>query len=158
MSRRNGNWQIYVMNANGSEQRKVTSSQGNDENPSFAPDNEHVIFESNRDGDRKDQLYAVRIDGSDLRRLTHDENNNVFPSFSPDGETILYGLTRPVAENDHRIFTMKKDGAGQREITDNGFFARWSPRGDRISYIAGRYPSTQIYIMNADGSGKRQLR
>jgi Tol biopolymer transport system component len=159
MSRRDGHWQIYVMNANGSEQRKITSSQGNDENPSFAPDSEHVIFESNRDGDRKDQLYVVRIDGSDLKRLTHDENNNICPSFSPDGEGILYGLTRPtVAENEHRIFTRQKDGTGLREITDNGFFARWSPRGDRIAYIAGRYPSTQIYVMNADGSGKRQLR
>lgn len=159
MSRRDGRWQIYVMNANGSEQRRITTSQANDENPSFSPDGESVIFESNRDGDRKDQLYKVRIDGSDLKRLTHDENNNVFPSFSPDGEWVLCGLSRPtVAENEHKIVTMKNDGTGEEQITENGFFARWSPRADRIAFIAGHYPSTEIYIMRADGSGKRQLR
>jgi len=157
MSKRDGHWQIYVMNADGSAQRKVTTSQANDENPSFSPDNKHIVFESNRDGDRMDQLYSVRIDGSGLRRLTHNDANNVFPSFSPDGKWILFGSSRPTVPGDeNKIYIMKKDGTGQ--ITEQGFFARWSPRGDRIAFIAGRYPSTNIYIMNADGSEKKQLR
>jgi TolB protein len=158
MSQRDSHWQICIMNADGSNQRRLTHSNANDENPSFSPDSANIIFESNRDGERRDQLYTIRTDGSGLKRLTHDENNNVFPSFSPDGEWIIFGLTRPDAPGSpHKIYMMKKDGTGQKQIADSAFFARWSPNRDRIAFIGGAYPSTQIYVMKPDGSGMKQL-
>jgi Tol biopolymer transport system component len=159
MSRRDGHWQIYVMNADGSAQRKLTSSEANDENPSFSPDSKHIIFESNRNGDRKDQLYIIKIDGSDLQRLTHNEANNVCPSFSVDGKWILFGSGKPTVPGDeNKIYKMKKDGTGQEQVAEKGFFARWSPLGDRIAFIAGHWPSSHIYIMKVDGSEKKQIR
>lgn len=159
MSMRAGHWQIYVMNADGSGQTRLTTSEANDENPSFSPDNKHIVFESNRDGAGKDQLYSMKTDGSSLQRLTHDDANNVFPGFSPDGKRILFGSGRPaVPGNENKIYIMNRDGTGLKELADRGFFARWSPRGDRIAFIAGHYPSSHIYIMKGDGSEKKQLR
>lgn len=159
MSKRDGHWQIYIMNADGEAQRNLSTSEANDENPSFSPDSNYVIFESDRDGAHKDQLYSMKIDGSELQRLTHDDANNVFPSFAPDSKGILFGSGRPTVPGDeNKVYVMKRDGTGRKEIADRGFFARWSPRGDRIAFIAGHYPSSSIYIMNADGSAKRQLR
>jgi Tol biopolymer transport system component len=158
MSKRDGHWQIYIMNADGTSQKRLASSEANDENPCFSPDRAHVIFESNRDGEGKDQLYSIKIDGSGLKRLTQNDANNIFPSFSPDGKFILLGLTRPSpAGDEHKIYRIKKDGTGQKELADDGFFARWSPRGERIAFIGGRFPTTQIYIMKADGSEKMQI-
>jgi Tol biopolymer transport system component len=159
MSKRDGHWQIYVMNADGSAQRKLTTSEANDENPSFSPDSKHIVFESNRNGDGKDQLYVIKTDGSDLQRLTHNEANNVFPGFSADGKWILFGSAKPTVPGDeNKIYKVKRDGTGQEQVRENGFFARWSPLGDRIAFIAGRYPSSHIYIMKVDGSEKKQIR
>ncbi len=155
MSKRDGHWQIYVMNADGSGQFRLTASNANDENPSFSPDGSKVIFESNRDGEGRDQLYVVSLDGSGLHRLTNDDANNVFPSWSPDGSKILYGSNRDDGEN--RIYISPWQEARPSRVTKAGFFARWSPHRDQIAFIAGHYPSTQIYVVNSDGSGEKKL-
>jgi Tol biopolymer transport system component len=158
MSKRDGHWQIYMMNADGTSQNRLATSEADDVNPSFAPDSARVIFESSRDGNGRDQLYSIRIDGSHLMRLTQNDANNIFPSFLPNGRFILFGSTRPAPTgDDRRIYRMKKDGSGQRELADNAFFARWSPRRDQIAFISGSYPSTQIWIMKTNGSEKKQL-
>ncbi len=158
MSKRDGHWQIYAMNADGSDQKRVTASEANDENPMFSPDSAHVIFESNRDGDHKDQLYSVKIDGSGLKRLTHDDANNVFPGWAPDGKSVIFGASRPTVPGDeNNLYVMQEDGIGAKPLSTNGFFARWSPKGDRIAFIAGHYPATRILVMKADGSEAKQV-
>jgi TolB protein len=133
----------------------VTASEANDENPMFSPDSDHVVFESNRDGDHKDQLYSVKSDGSGLKRLTHDDANNIFPGWSPDGKRVIFGSSRPaVPEDENKLYVMEGDGSGAKSLGVNGFFARWSPKGDRIAVISGRYPVTRIRVMKADGSNR----
>lgn len=69
VSLRNGNYQIYIMNANGSGQTRLTNNAANDTTPSLSRDGTKIVFNSNRDGN--DEIYTMNVDGSNQTRLTN---------------------------------------------------------------------------------------
>ena len=69
-SRRDGNQQIYVMNADGSSQTRLAPSGSNDQNPAWSPDCGKIAFHSNRDGNN--EIYVMNADGSSPVRLTNN--------------------------------------------------------------------------------------
>lgn len=93
---RPGQLDIWVMNADGSGQRPVTSFEGASFAPFFHPDGQRIIFSSNlHDPDGRDfDLYLVDLDGSGLERVTANPDFDGFPMFSPDGRHLVFASNR----------------------------------------------------------------
>jgi Tol biopolymer transport system component len=90
-----GQLEIFVMNADGSGQRAVTSNGASNFSPFYFPDGKRIIFSSNietkGEGGRPSfHLYAIGEDGQALERLTFDGHFNSFPMFSPDGKSLVW--------------------------------------------------------------------
>ena len=78
---RDGNYEIYIMNADGSGQRNLTNAAGEDEYLTWSPDGQRIAFETERDGNG--EIYVMNADGSDLHRLTNNGAIDGDPSWSP---------------------------------------------------------------------------
>src|SRR5712671_6861422 len=112
VSSRDGNAEIYLMNADGTGASRVTSDPQPDGRPSFTPDGQAVIFHSARTAG-KQQIWAVNVDGTGLTQLTRD-SVSASPAVSPDGQTIAYISTR---NKEAHIWLMNRDGSNQRQFT-----------------------------------------
>ena len=142
-SSRDGNQEIYVINADGTGLRRLTAAAGNDANPAFSPKGDLIAFESNRDG--TPEIYVMKADGSDQERLTDfsaeptPSNVNVTkPTWSPLGDRLAFH--RRVGLQDKRghleVYTINADGTNASQITFtaspgfSGFpsWAKWSAR------------------------------
>jgi Tol biopolymer transport system component len=149
---RNGPLEVYVMNANGGDQRRVTRTKGGNSStdPAWSPDGRRIAFSS-------DGIHVVNVDGSGLRRLTRTWDDT--PAWSPDGRRIAFTSRR---DGDYEVYVMNADGTGQRNLTRNAaddhvHVGGWSPDGRRIVFHSNRGGNRDIYVMNADGSGQRNL-
>jgi Tol biopolymer transport system component len=93
---RPGELEIYVMDADGSDQRQVTSIGGANFAPYWHPSGEKVVFSSNHhDPSGRDfEIYMVNLDGTALERITHSEGFDGFPVFSPDGRHLVFASNR----------------------------------------------------------------
>jgi Tol biopolymer transport system component len=99
--------EIWVMDADGSNKRRVTNLNAASFAPFYLPDNRRIIFSSNH-GDprgREFDLFLVNDDGTGLERVTHSPEFDGFPMFSPDGRHLVFGSNRNAAQRgDTNIF------------------------------------------------------
>jgi len=88
--------EIWVMNADGSNKRQVTSNGKANFGPYFFPDGKRIIFSSNIDdpGGRNFDLYKINVDGTGLERITFNDTFDGFPMFSPDGKKLVFASNR----------------------------------------------------------------
>jgi uncharacterized repeat protein (TIGR01451 family) len=155
VSDRDGNDEIYVMNANGSGQTRVTNNSADDREPASSPNGARIAFVSNRNGN--DEIYVMNTDGSGLTRLTNNSAADEAPAWSPDGTKIAFDSDR---NGSTEIYVMNADGSGQTRLTSNGFDLdpAWSPDGTKIAFSNNSSSGLAvIYVMNANGSGQRQV-
>ena len=80
-SNRDGNWEIYVMNADGSGQKRLPNIAGSDWLPSWSPDGKKIAFQSYRDGNG--EIYVMNADGSEQKRLTNSNGIRIRRSIRP---------------------------------------------------------------------------
>ncbi|MCH7836091.1 MAG: PD40 domain-containing protein, partial [Chloroflexi bacterium] len=85
-SDRDGNFEVYVVNADGSGLSNLTGSPALDLGPAWSPDGSRIAFTSDRDGNI--EIYVMNADGSGLTRLTDDPAGDRRPAWSPDGSGI----------------------------------------------------------------------
>src|SRR4026207_2642 len=92
--------EIWVMNADGSNKRQVTSNGKANFGPYFFPDAKRIIFASNMDDPRgrNFDLYEINTDGTNLERITDNETFDGFPMFSPDGKKLVFASNRNAKE------------------------------------------------------------
>ena len=93
---RPGRMELWVMNADGSDQRQITQLGGANFGPSWTPDGRRIVFSSNYKNPRSRnfELYLVNLDGSGLEQITSHEEFDGFPMFSPDGRRIVWASNR----------------------------------------------------------------
>ena len=89
-----GNPDIYVVNADGTDLTRIVNNPANDVLPAWSPDGDEIAFVSDRDGNN--DIYVMNADGSNVKRLTNDPNEDYFPGWSPDSEWIVFSSTRDV--------------------------------------------------------------
>lgn len=156
VSGRDGNSEIYVMNANGSVPTRLTNNTATDFNPRWSPDGTKIVFYSNRDGN--DEIYVMNADGSGQTRLTTDSHDDRYPTWSPDGQQIVFSTDRVGVLL--QIWVMQANGNGQKMLTPTGNTSiepDWSPDSTKIVYAHYTGRSWDIYQINADGSGETDL-
>jgi Tol biopolymer transport system component/beta-lactamase regulating signal transducer with metallopeptidase domain len=154
-STRDGNYEVYVMDTDGNNQRNLTNNPGGDDGPAWSPDGEMIAFDSSRDGNPG--IYVMDADGNNPRRLTNNPADDWSPAWSPDGKMIAFTSQR---DGSSEIYAMDADGNNQRRLTNNpahGGAPAWSPDGKMIAFYCGRDMNVDIYVMDADGSNQRRL-
>jgi Tol biopolymer transport system component len=98
--------EIWVMNADGSNQHQITSLGGANFAPYFTPDDRRIIFSSNYKNpkSRNFDLYLVDVDGSHLEQVTNHPEFDGFPMFSPDGKQLVWGSGRASKPGELNLF------------------------------------------------------
>ncbi|MBC7389452.1 MAG: TolB family protein [Opitutaceae bacterium] len=93
---RNGEYDIYTIDVDGSEETKLTSAKGLDDGPDYSPDGKFIYFNSVRSGKMK--IWKMKTDGSDQTQVTFDEYNDWFAHPSPDGKWLVFVSYEPEVE------------------------------------------------------------
>jgi TolB protein len=147
-SDRDGNFEVYVMNADGSDQVNLTKGRpgpewesgafaegrqgltwnpATDREPAWSPDGTRIAFSSNREGNF--DIYVMNADGSDQTVLAQSPSDDREPSWSPDGEWIAFSSNR---DENFGIYIVRPDGSGLAKVTKNPADDRspvWLPAG-----------------------------
>ncbi len=136
VSDREGNWDIYLMNADGSDLRNLTNNPGLDGHPSWSPDGSRLMFYSDRDGDR--DIYVMDVDGSNVVQLTNDPGADHSPAWSPDGTRVAFISDREGRTN---LWLMNADGSDSVNLSPRAVNARWpdwSPDSSLIAVVSNK--------------------
>lgn len=167
-------YDIFSANADGSDVRQLTDTDGYDAEATVSPVGDRVVFTSVRDGDL--DLYSMNLDGSDVQRLTDRIGYDGGAFYSPDGSQIIWrahypeegaeteeylrlldeGLIRP---GNLEIWVMDADGSNKRQVTDLGganFAPYWHPSGEKVLFSSNHEDPSgrefEIYMIDLDGT------
>jgi len=152
-SQRDGNFEIYTMNADGSNPTRLTNNSWDDWAPVWSPDGQYIAYSAQSNGNK--QIYRMRADGSNQTRLSSLTTNDADPSWSPDGTRIAFHTIRNTVS---RIAVMNADGSNRIMLSAGyDYHAAWSPDGKRIAFTSERNGNPEIYVMNSNGSGQTRL-
>ncbi|MEW5883821.1 MAG: hypothetical protein AB1725_06325 [Armatimonadota bacterium] len=145
---------IYTMNPDGTDIRRLTTMDGWESSPAWSGDDSKIAFVKNHD------IYTMNSDGSGVTNVLDDTVEQGGPAFSPDGSLIAFHSAR-ARTGDLHIFVMNSDGSNVRQLTFGTTFDRdpaFTPDGQRIVFSSPREEGTeQLWIVNVDGSGLRRL-
>ena len=155
-SDRDGNFEIYSMDADGGGQTRLTENPGEDFSPAWSPDGTRLAFVSTRDGNS--EIYVMNADGTGQTRLTNNTAGDLSPVWSPNGLQIGFVSSR---DGNDEIYLMNPDGSNQTNLTqnpaDDSSFT-FSPDGAKIAFSSARDDNDfDIYTMNAGGTGVVRL-
>ncbi len=136
--------ELFIMNADGTNEQRLTDNNFSDEYPSWSPDGTKLTFSSELN--RSLNVYVMDLATRDVTQLTRHEGveSAFFPDWSPDGRQIVYERITDIGRN---IYVMSADGTNQRPLLDpkpvrgmQRFIPRWSADGKRIVFDDCAWP------------------
>jgi len=154
-SDRTGQWEIWIMDWDGANQRRITNHGALSILPSWSPDNERMVYTSFARG--TSDMYIINRRGGGRTRINSGLALNTSATFSPVGNDIAF--VGSVSGNPD-IYLIKDDSSNVRRLTTTGSIEstpEWSPNGRQISFTSGRSGSPQIYVMDAEGTNVRRI-
>jgi len=164
-SSRDGDFEIFVMNADGSEETQLTHNTSHEFDPTWSHNGKLIGFTSfAADFSGDGEIFVMNADGTGITQLTDNAAHDFGPIWSPNGKQIVFTSNRDGADD---IYVMNADGSGVTRLTTNAYVAgvtAWSPNGKQIAFISyrdyvlfGPNGDLEIFVMNADGTGFIQL-
>jgi len=170
-SRRNGNNELYVMNADGSGQTRLTNSFNVSEGqPAWSPDGTRLLYRKTPDNPITQNADIWQIDvnpaAPNPRPVLERTGDERYPSYSPDGTKIVFRGDQDLIDHsgDEELYVMNADGTDIVQLTHNDVFdsaPAFSPDGTKVAFESARDSgdplALDIYVMNADGSDVRRL-
>ena len=143
--------EIYIMNADGSNQKRLTDWPGYDGGPFFTPDGQHIVWRHfSKDGATAD-IYTMKLDGTGIQRLTNFKSMSWAPYFHPSGEYVIFASNK-LGFSNFELFLV--DAKGRHEpvqiTSTDGFdgLPVFSPDGNRLCWTSNRNNQkvSQLYI------------
>jgi len=135
-SARDGNFEIYVANADGGGARRITQDAGEDIWPDLSPNGQYVAFASNRYGNR--EILVMDLVSGSVVNVSQSASDDNWPRFSPDGQHVAFHSNR---DGNYEIYVASTDGSGSPwRVTNNAALDQWpdwSPDGKRIAFRRG---------------------
>jgi TolB protein len=148
--------EIYVMNRDGSNLRRITNNPGIDVTPTWSPNGMQIAFTSDRAG--TPQIYVVGADGLNLRRLTTAESYADRPTWSPAPFNEIAFAARTGAGYDIKILDLATNQTRQLTFGEGtNESPAYSPNGRHIAFSSTRAGRVQIFTIGRDGRGLRQV-
>lgn len=144
---------IYLMNADGSDQRRLTRTPGYDGGPFFSPDGQRIIWRRFEENGAVADIYTMALDGSDVRRITDFKSMSWAPYFHPSGQYIIFASNKFGFSN-FELFVVDADGKHEpvRVTQTDGFdgLPVFSPDGAKLAWTSNRTPekASQIFLAN----------
>jgi TolB protein len=154
--------EIYIVDYDGANPRRVTSTTTLNITPVWSPDNQAIAYTSYRPagqfGTYQDIVVSYIATGQrDEPAKGSPQRQNYLPIYSPDGSRIAFTTNR---DGNPEIYVMNRDGSNLRRMTNNPAIdvtPTWSPTGNQLAWVSDRTGQPHIYVMNVDGTGQRQL-
>ena len=156
-----GNWEIYAMNADGTNLRNLTNHPAQDTlmqswgGTPWSPGGGQILFASDREGST--QLYVMDADGSNVQNVSQTIARIREWLWSPDGEWVYFTSDR---SGDYNIWRVRPNGEDQTQLTDlagDERGLRFSPDGQKIVLMAGGNSQSYAYVMDIDGTNVTRL-
>jgi TolB protein len=154
-SNRTGRYEIWLMDWDGANQRRITSHNSLAILPSWSPDNDRMVYTLFAQG--RSEMYIINRRGGGRIRLPTGLGLNTSATFSPRSNEIAF--VGSVSGNPD-IYVIADDGTNLRRLTTSYSIEstpEWSPNGRRISFTSGRSGTPQIYVMDAEGTNVERI-
>ncbi|GJI98804.1 protein TolB [Duganella caerulea] len=150
---KDGHTQIYTVNADGGNLKRVSNSAGIDSEANFAPDGS-IYFMSDRSGGP--QIYRMNADGGDAKRITFTGNYNISPRVSADGKTLAYISRR---DGNYQLYVMDLASGQEQRLSDStdDQYPSFAPNGKYIMYATQAGGRKSLAVVSVDGRVKQRL-
>ena len=132
---RNHGFEVFIMESNGYNIRRLTNTEGNNSAPIFNLDGSKIIFRTGRFMTL--DIYSMNLDGTDQKNLTYNSDDAFFSQFSPDGNKILFNDKNDFENSGfkYKIYIMDSDGNNRKMLSKSSFayedlFPSFQPNGE----------------------------
>ena len=153
------NYDVFIMNADGSDKQNLTNSPYYEKHPQFSPDGSFIIFQAWQKG-KMEIFFSNLLDGNIINLTRNTAFHDIIPqgnAFSPDEQEIVFTSER---DGNRNIYIMNIDGTNQIQLTDHSaadYEPVYSPDGLSIIFTSERDGNKEIYIMNNNGLNLKNL-